>query len=72
MHLVIMLKGVADREIAERAARENLWLTPLSGFYADKTIRRGFILGFGSTAANKIPAAVHRLRTCLQMPKPGS
>ena len=65
MHLVMMLKGIADREIAERAARENLWLTPLSPFYADKAVRRGFILGFGSTAVNKIPAAVHRLRACL-------
>jgi GntR family transcriptional regulator/MocR family aminotransferase len=65
MHLVMTLKGIADREIAERAARENLWLTPLSAFYAEKAVRRGFILGFGSTAVNKIPSAVHRLRTCL-------
>lgn len=65
MHLAAILKGVADREVAGRAGRQNLWLAPLSSFYAHKAVRRGFVLGFGSTSVEDIPAAVRRLRTCL-------
>lgn len=65
MHLATILNGVADREVAERAARQNLWLAPLSSFYAHKAARRGFVLGFGSTSVDEIPAAVRGLRTCL-------
>lgn len=65
MYLTLMLKGIADRGVAERAARRKLWLSPLSSSYADKVIRRGFILGFGSTSVEEIPSAVRRLRDCL-------
>jgi GntR family transcriptional regulator / MocR family aminotransferase len=65
MHLTAILKAAADREVAGRAARQNLWLAPLSAFYAHKAARQGFVLGFGSTPAEAIPAAVRRLRACL-------
>ena len=65
MHLTVTLKGISDREIAARALEQNLWLAPLSVFYAAKPIRQGFVLGYGSTAPEKIPVAVRKLRTLL-------
>jgi GntR family transcriptional regulator/MocR family aminotransferase len=66
MHLTIALQnGSRDREIAERAARQNLWLWPLSTAYAGKALRSGFILGFGSTRVADIPRAVSKLRNLL-------
>ena len=62
MHAVVTLTGrLRDREIAKRAARENLWLWPLSPCYVDNP-RQGFILGFGSAAAREIPKRVRQLR----------
>ena len=51
-----------DQAISERAARQNLWLWPLSPFYLGKTCRQGFLLGFGGTQLDEIPNAVRRLR----------
>ncbi len=67
MHLaVIMPKGRhSDLEIAERAARQNLWLWPLSSSYLGEVPRPGFILGFGGTAVADIPLAVRKLRQLL-------
>ncbi|HEY6251083.1 MAG TPA: PLP-dependent aminotransferase family protein [Candidatus Angelobacter sp.] len=63
MHVVVtMTKRLRDREIAKRAARENLWLWPLSPCYVDNNPKQGFILGFGSTAAKEIPKRVRQLR----------
>jgi GntR family transcriptional regulator / MocR family aminotransferase len=62
MHLSLTLKGIRDREVAERAARQDLWLVPLSSCYLGQPLRQGFILGFGSTAVESIPNAVHKLR----------
>jgi len=62
MHLAITLKGVRDREIALRAADENLWLLPLSASYLETPLRHGFILGFGSTSPAEMSAAVGRMR----------
>jgi GntR family transcriptional regulator/MocR family aminotransferase len=63
LHLVITLpKGVDDREISEHAAREHLWVWPLSPCYLNKNPRQGLILGFGNTPTNKIRPAVSRLR----------
>ncbi|HXS22047.1 MAG TPA: hypothetical protein VN735_12505 [Steroidobacteraceae bacterium] len=61
----MMLQGTADREVAARAARQRLWLSPLSSFYSTKAVRKGFVLGFGGTAAEEMPGAVRRLRACL-------
>jgi GntR family transcriptional regulator/MocR family aminotransferase len=66
MHLTVTLpNGSRDLEIAERAARQNLWIWPLSPFYLGKVSRPGFILGFGGTAAAEIPRAVRKLRTLI-------
>ncbi len=65
MHLSVILKGISDREVAERAARQNLWLVPLSRLYLGKKTRQGFILGFGSVAVEEIPDAVRKLRALL-------
>jgi GntR family transcriptional regulator/MocR family aminotransferase len=59
---VIMMKRVRDRQMAERAARENLWLWPLSPCYVDNNRQQGLILGFGSTAAKEMPRRVRQLR----------
>lgn len=64
MHLTVTLpEGYKDREIVARAARERLWLWPLSPYYAGKKKHQGFVLGFGSTSTDKIPRAVQRLRS---------
>ncbi|HEY6351474.1 MAG TPA: PLP-dependent aminotransferase family protein [Candidatus Angelobacter sp.] len=63
MHVVVtMSKRLRDRDIAKRAARENLWLWPLSPCYVESNPRQGFILGFGSTTAREIPKRVRQLR----------
>lgn len=67
MHLSIILKGISDREIAARAARQGTSLVPLSLLYTGKPTRQGFILGFGSTTVKEIPDAVHKLRIALDL-----
>ena len=66
MHLTVTLSnGGDDVEIAERAARQNLWIWPLSTTYLDQPARPGFILGFGSTAISDIPQGVRKLHDLL-------
>jgi GntR family transcriptional regulator/MocR family aminotransferase len=66
MHLTVTLpNGNDDLEIAERAARQNLWIWPLSGSYLGEAARPGFVLGFGSTAVADIPRSVRKLRNLL-------
>jgi GntR family transcriptional regulator/MocR family aminotransferase len=66
MHLAVMLPdGLNDVEIAARAARQNLWLWPLSPAYLGDNPRQGFILGFGSTTAAEMPRAVKRMRSVI-------
>jgi GntR family transcriptional regulator/MocR family aminotransferase len=66
MHLAMMLRnGSHDVEIAERAARQNLWIWPLSPSYMGKAALQGLILGFGSTTIREIPPAVRKLRNLL-------
>ena len=65
MHLAVTLPNqTRDIEIAERAARQNLRIWPLSTSYLGEA-RPGFILGFGSVPVEEIPAAVRRLRKLL-------
>jgi GntR family transcriptional regulator / MocR family aminotransferase len=67
VHLVSALpKGLRDRPISETAARQGLWLWPLSSCYLDRASRQGFILGFGSTTPRQIPNAVRRLREVIE------
>ena len=61
MHIAVMLpNGSRDTEIAERAARKDLRVWPLSTSYLGEA-RPGFILGFGSAPVEEIPAAVRKL-----------
>jgi len=63
MHLTVTFpRGIQDREIATRATLERLWIWPVSTSYMGEDARQGFILGYGSTAAEQIPRAVGRLR----------
>ena len=71
MHLTVTLPAVTlparsrDLEIAERAARQKLWIWPLSPAYLGAASRPGFILGFGGTPVAEIPTAVRKLRNLL-------
>jgi GntR family transcriptional regulator/MocR family aminotransferase len=68
MHVAVTLQnGSHDLEIAERAARLNLSLWPLSPSYMGEASRSGFILGFGGTSLTEIPDAVRKLRNLLAM-----
>jgi len=68
MHVAVTLQnGGCDLEIAERAARQNLSLWPLSPSYIGEASRQGFILGFGATRLTDIPHAVRKLRNLLTM-----
>lgn len=53
---------VTDTEIATRAAKDKLWLWPLSPCYSGPRPRHGFLLGFSNIAEEHMPAAVRRLR----------
>jgi GntR family transcriptional regulator / MocR family aminotransferase len=66
LHLTATLpKGYRDRAISTRAARQNLWLWPLSSSYLGAAACQGFILGFGGTTVAEIPNGVRRLREVL-------
>ncbi len=63
LHLTVTLpRGYGDLVLSERAARQKLWLWPLSPSYLGPASHQGFILGFGSTTAAEIPQAVRRMR----------
>ena len=65
MHLAMMLLNESrDTEIAERAARKDLRVWPLSTSYQGEA-RPGLILGFGSVPVQEIPAAVRKLAKLL-------
>ena len=71
MHICVLLpEGFRDEEIAERAARHNLSLWPLSRMYLGEP-RQGFILGFGGVAKGEIPHAVRKLRDVLALQSKG-
>jgi GntR family transcriptional regulator / MocR family aminotransferase len=70
MHLAATLpEGYRDVEIARRAAKESLWLWPLSPSYLSDARKQGFVLGFGSVPAEHMPHAVGRLRDMLAQPQ---
>jgi GntR family transcriptional regulator / MocR family aminotransferase len=59
MHLAASLPdGYIDTEIAARAAKEKLWLYPLSPCWSGADARHGFILGYGNITEDKIRSAV--------------
>jgi len=65
MHLTVTLpRGLSDTEISAKAARERLWLWPLSPSYMGEP-RQGFVLGFGSTLVDQMPRAVCQMKSIL-------
>jgi len=66
MHLVVTFtKKIQDRELAQNAAGQNLWVLALSPCYLVEPKPTGFVLGFGSTPVEEIPIAVRSLRQLL-------
>ncbi len=66
MHLVATLsKGSPDRQISVQAARQGLWVMPLSTCYLGPVSRHGLVLGYGGTGTTGLRDAVRRLRTVL-------
>ena len=55
-------RGLRDRDIAERAAQEGLWVAPLSEAYLGRPSRQGLMLGYGGTSEREILSGVSRLR----------
>lgn len=63
LHLTVLFgKNLQDRTIAERAAQEKLWLSPLSLSYIGNHPLTGLVLGFGNTQVGKITKAVRLLK----------
>ena len=66
MHMAVTLPdGYRDIEVATRAAKEKLWLWPLSPSYVSAPPQQGFILGFGSTPTNQMRQSVCQMRKVL-------
>jgi GntR family transcriptional regulator/MocR family aminotransferase len=66
LHLSITLpRGFRDHEIAERAARQKLWLAPLSSSYLERPSPQGFVLGFSNTSVEDMPRVDRRLNDIL-------
>ena len=67
MFLVLTLPaGWSDREIALSAAREGLWVAPLSDFYLERAARQGLVLGYGGTKVEDVGRAVEHLRGVIE------
>ena len=58
---VALPRGLRDREISTRAAREGLLVPPLSESYLGAGARQGLILGYGGTSLPEIEAGVEHL-----------
>lgn len=66
LHLSITLpRRFRDKEISQCAARQKLWLAPLSTSYLEGPAPQGFILGFSNISADVMPQAVRKLRDIL-------
>jgi GntR family transcriptional regulator/MocR family aminotransferase len=66
LHLVVSLpEGAEDRKISERAARQGLWVMPLSSCYLGEPSHPGLVLGFGGTSVPDVEDGVRRLCTLL-------
>jgi GntR family transcriptional regulator / MocR family aminotransferase len=66
MHLAAIFPSRRDDVVlAEEAAKQGLWLWPLSKSYITKSVRTGFILGYGNVSTNAMPRAVGKLRSLL-------
>jgi GntR family transcriptional regulator / MocR family aminotransferase len=66
MHLTAAFRSEHDDvAIAHKAAAAGLWLWPLSRSYMTRNVRKGFVLGYGNVAPQRMPAAVEKLRHIL-------
>jgi GntR family transcriptional regulator / MocR family aminotransferase len=66
MHLTVMLRGrLRDQEVAAKAMRRKLLVSPLSLAYVGHAPQQGFVLGFGNADVAQIPGSVLLLRQCL-------
>jgi len=66
LHVSVTLPhGFDDHELSERAARDGLWLVPLSSSYIERPSPQGFILGFSNIPAGEIPRSMKKLRKIL-------
>jgi GntR family transcriptional regulator/MocR family aminotransferase len=66
MHLTAAFRSDRDDvALAHKAAAAGVWLWPLSRSYMTKNVRKGFVLGYGNVAAQRMPAAVEKLRHIL-------
>jgi GntR family transcriptional regulator/MocR family aminotransferase len=67
MHLTVTLpEEMRATELAASAAKQRLWLWPLSGSYIGDERRQGLILGFCSTPTEQIPRSVQKLREIMR------
>jgi GntR family transcriptional regulator / MocR family aminotransferase len=66
IHLVALCDRPADRSISQHAAREGLWVMPLSACYLGTPLHNGLVLGYGGTSAAEMPKAVQRLRRLIR------
>jgi GntR family transcriptional regulator/MocR family aminotransferase len=70
MYLTILLpNGSRDQDVAERAAREKLWVQPLSPAYLGENRKNGLVLGFASTSTEEMSKAVRHLKSVLDADK---
>ena len=59
LHLVVSLpEGTGDRKISERAARQGLWVMPLSSCYSGEPSQPGLVLGFGGASVPDVEDGV--------------
>jgi GntR family transcriptional regulator/MocR family aminotransferase len=65
MHLVVRCDAIRDRAVAERAARDGLWVMPLSACYLGTPRLAGFVLDYGGTLCRADVGTVDRLRRLL-------
>ncbi len=68
LHLVLLPKKMRnDVEVAIKAARQGLWLWPLSRCYRTGPASQGFVLGFANTPVDQIHRAVKKLTQLLAL-----
>jgi GntR family transcriptional regulator/MocR family aminotransferase len=63
LHVVARLRGIRDRPLALEAARQLLWVMPLSACYHGSATQQGLVLGYGGVGESEIARAVKRLRS---------
>jgi GntR family transcriptional regulator/MocR family aminotransferase len=70
LHLVLLPNEMKnDIEMAMAAARQRLWLWPLSPCYRKHPGSQGFVLGFANTPADQIRRLVKKLTPLLASSK---